>query len=56
VVGASPGTVVSELIGGTQLPANQTFPAGSWAATLTMVGVALAVVGAGAITFARRDG
>ena len=56
VVGASPGTVVSELIGGASLPASQTFPAGTWAAALTMVGVALVVVVGGAITFSRRDG
>jgi len=56
VVGASPGTVVSELIGGASLPANQTYPAGGWAAALTMVGVGMAVVVGGAMAFSRRDG
>ena len=33
-------TVVSEIVGGTHLPTDQIFPAGTWAAVLTMVGVA----------------
>jgi ABC-2 type transport system permease protein len=56
IIGASPGTVVTEIVGGTHLPANQTFPAGTWAAALTMLGVAAVVAIVGAITFFRRDG
>jgi ABC-2 type transport system permease protein len=56
IVGASPGTVISEIVGGTQLPANQTFPAGPWVAALTMVLVAGVVAVGGAIALARRDG
>jgi ABC-2 type transport system permease protein len=56
IVGASPDTVVSEIVGGRQLPASQTFPAGTWAATLTMVAVAVAVAVGGACAFLRRDG
>jgi hypothetical protein len=56
IIGASPSTVVTEIVGGTRLPATQTFPAGTWAATLTMLGVAAAVAGAGAFAFFRRDG
>jgi ABC-2 type transport system permease protein len=56
IIGASPDTVVSEIVGGRQLPASQTFPAGTWAATLTMLAVAVAVAGGGAYAFFRRDG
>jgi hypothetical protein len=56
IIGASPGTVVTEIVGGTQLPSSQTFPAGTWAAALTMLAVALAVAGGGAVAFLRRDG
>ncbi len=56
IVGASPGTVVTEIVGGTNLPTSQTFPAGTWAAALTMVGVAILVTLGGAIAFSRRDG
>jgi hypothetical protein len=56
IVGASPGTVVTEIVGGSHVPTAQTFPAGTWAAAFTMVGVALVVAMAGAATFSRRDG
>lgn len=56
VVGASPSVVVTQIVGGTQLATNQTFPGGTWAATLAMVGLAVVVVAGGAITFHRRDG
>ena len=56
VVGASPGTVISQIVGGTQLPTTQTFPAGTWAAAASMVLVAAAVGAAAAIALIRRDG
>jgi ABC-2 type transport system permease protein len=56
VVGASPSVVVTQIVGGTQLPTNQTFPAGTWAAALVMVAVAAVVVVGGALTLHRRDG
>jgi ABC-2 type transport system permease protein len=56
IVGASPGTVITELVGGAQLPASQTYPAGTWAATLTMLAVAAVVAGVGALVLTRRDG
>ncbi len=55
VVGASPSAVVTEIVGGSQLASNQTFPAGTLAALLTMLGIAGAVTIAGALTFFRRD-
>ena len=56
VVGASPGTVITQAVGGAQLPHNQTFPGGAAAATVTMLAVATAVAVAGALTLLRRDG
>lgn len=56
IIGASPSTVVTEIVGSTQVPASQTFPAGTWAAALTMLAVAVAVAGGGAFAFFRRDG
>lgn len=56
VVGASPGTVVTQVVGGAQLPTDQTYPPGDWAAVATMLAVATAVAIAGAIALHRRDG
>ena len=56
VVGASPGTVVTQLVHGAQLPPDQTYPGGAWAAALTMLGVAAVVAGASGVAFQRRDG
>jgi hypothetical protein len=56
VVGASPGTVITQLVGGAQLPTSQIYPAGAWAAAATMVVVAVLVAAAGAIALMRRDG
>jgi hypothetical protein len=56
VVGASPGTVITMMVGGAQLPHNQMFPGGAGAAVLTMMVVATVVAAAGAITLFRRDG
>ena len=56
VVGASPGTVVTQLVGGAQLLSDQSYPAGAWAAMATMLLATLAVTSAGAAVFARRDG
>jgi ABC-2 type transport system permease protein len=55
VIGASPGTVVTQVVGGAQLPDSQTFPGGTLAAVLTMLLVAAAVAAGGAMAFARRD-
>jgi hypothetical protein len=54
VVGTSPGTVISQIVGGAELPTSQIYPAGAWAATMVLV--AAAVVGTGAIALVRRDG
>jgi hypothetical protein len=55
VVGASPGTVVTQIVGGAQLPVDQTFPPGDWAAALAMVVIAAIVAAAGAVVLTRRD-
>jgi hypothetical protein len=56
VIGASPGTVVTQVVGGAQLADSQTYPGGTAAAVLTMLLVAASVAVAGAVAFARRDG
>ena len=56
VVGASPGTVITQAVGGAQLPHDQMFPGGAVAATITMLLVATAVAVGGALTLLRRDG
>jgi ABC-2 type transport system permease protein len=56
VVGASPGTVIIQIVGGSQLPTNQIYPAGEWAAAASMVVVAAVVTAVGAIALIRRDG
>jgi len=56
VVGASPATVITQIVRGAQLPANQTYPAGTWAAALTMSAAAAVVAGGSALVFVRRDG
>ncbi len=56
IVGASPGTVITQIVGGAQLPTEQAYPRGAWAAAATMVLVAAAVGVAGSVSFIRRDG
>lgn len=56
VVGASPGTVVTQLVHGAQLADDQTFPGGTVLAVLTMLAVAAAVAVAGFLAFEQRDG
>ena len=56
VVGATPGTVVTQVVDGAQLASDQTYPAGDWAAVLTMLAVATAAALAGGVALHRRDG
>ena len=56
IVGASPGTVITQIVGGAQLPPDQTFPPGAWPAAAAMVAVAAIVAVAGAASFVSRDG
>jgi hypothetical protein len=55
VVGASPATVVTQVVGGAQLASDQTYPPGDLAAVGTMLAVAAAAAVAGAIALHRRD-
>jgi hypothetical protein len=55
VVGASPGTVITQAVGGAQLPHDQTFPGGAAPATVMMLLVASVVALGGALTLSRRD-
>jgi ABC-2 type transport system permease protein len=56
VNGASPDTVITQIVGGAPLPTSQIYPAGTWAAATTMVLVAAALASAGAISLMYRDG
>lgn len=56
VVGASPGTVVTQVVGGAQLASDQTYPPGDLAAVATMLAVAAVAALAGAVALHRRDG
>lgn len=56
VVGASPGTVITQIVGGAQLPVDQAYPAGAGLAALTLLLVAAVVAAAGGVVLARRDG
>jgi hypothetical protein len=56
VVGASPGPVITQLVGNTQLAANQAFPPGAGMAAVTLLLVAAAVAACGGYALQRRDG
>lgn len=55
VVGASPGTVITQVVEGGQLSSSQTYPPGTAAAVVTMLLVAAAVAVVAASELARRD-
>jgi ABC-2 type transport system permease protein len=56
VVGASPGTVITQLVHSGQLAPEDTFPGGTALAVTTMLAVAAVVVLASGVAFVRRDG
>jgi hypothetical protein len=56
VVGASPGTVITQVVGNTQLATNQTFPSGAAAAVLTLLAIAAGIAAIGGYALQRRDG
>jgi ABC-2 type transport system permease protein len=56
VVGSSPGTVITQIVGGAQLPEDQMHPWGAGGAAVTMVLITAAVAAAAALAFDRRDG
>jgi len=56
VVGASPGTVVTQAVGGAQLAEVQVFPLGTAVAIMAMLLVAGGATAIAAVAFARRDG
>jgi ABC-2 type transport system permease protein len=56
VVGASPGTVITQIVGSSQLATSQTYPAGAGAAAATLLTVAAVIAGSGAYALLRRDG
>jgi ABC-2 type transport system permease protein len=56
IVGASPGTVVTQVVGGAQLATDQTFPAGTPAAVAVMLAVAAVAAAVAGAVLSRRDG
>lgn len=56
VVGASPGPVITQLVGNSTLGADQTFPPGAGAAAIVLAAVAVAVAACGGYALLRRDG
>jgi hypothetical protein len=56
VVGASPGPVVTQLVGNSQLAADQAFPPGGGLAAVTLLVAAAAIAAIGGWALARRDG
>lgn len=55
VIGAVPSTVVTQFVSGAQLPHEQAFPGGAWAALGAMVLVGAGTVLASGAVFLRRD-
>lgn len=51
VIGASPPTVVTQFVGGAQLPSDQAFPGGPFLALIAMAAVGLVIVAAVGVTF-----
>ncbi|MCW2543743.1 MAG: transporter permease [Frankiales bacterium] len=56
VVGASPGAVVTQVVGGAQLSTDHTFPAGTASAVAAMIGVAALIASVAGVLLSRRDG
>jgi hypothetical protein len=56
VVGASPGTVITQVVGSAQLATSETYPPGTAAAAATLLAVAVAIAASGAVSLVRRDG
>ena len=56
IVGASPGVVITQVVGNSQLATDQTYPAGTAAAVATLLAVTVVVAGSGGYALLRRDG
>jgi ABC-2 type transport system permease protein len=56
VVGASPGPVITQVVGNSQLAAGQAYPPGVAAAAVTLLAVAVAIAACGAYALLQRDG
>lgn len=56
VVGASPGAVITQTAGSSQLATDQAFPSGSLAALATLLAVSILVAGVGSVALQHRDG
>lgn len=56
VVGASPGVVITQIVGNSQLASSQTYPPGAAAAALTLLAVSVVIAWIGGWALLRRDG
>jgi ABC-type transport system involved in multi-copper enzyme maturation permease subunit len=56
VVGASPGPVITQIVGNSQLATDQAYPPGAVAAALTLVAITAGIAAAGGYALYRRDG
>ena len=56
IVGASPGPVITQVVGNSQLATDQTFPPGTLAAVATLLAVAVVIAAGGGYALVRRDG
>jgi hypothetical protein len=56
VVGATPGVVITEIVGNSQLAADQTYPPGAAAAAVTLLALSAAIAFVGGWSMLRRDG
>ncbi|MBV9487801.1 MAG: ABC transporter permease [Frankiaceae bacterium] len=56
VVGASPGPVITQVVGNSQLDADQTYPPGTAAAVATLLAAAAGIAVVGGCALVRRDG
>ena len=56
VVGASPGPVITQIVGNSTLTSSESYPPGAALAAVTFVAVAIAIAAAGLYALQRRDG
>ena len=56
VVGSSPGTVITQIVGNSTLTSSESYPPGASLAAVTFVAVAIAIAAAGLYALQRRDG
>ena len=56
IVGASPGTVITQIVGNSTLTSSESYPPGAALAAVTFIAVAIAIAAGGLYALQRRDG